>query len=325
MKPEIVSSINTLISGVPVNTYTYVNYFDEHIFCSVSGINVIHGNQSDFFFGHSLSQSKEQSEKASQYEAIERFFCSKVMLKKVNYALLDLNREITDIEISREDIAIRTERDNGSTGSAAHITIDDAVKHGIFEVMERHILSTMWYEGFTLVPIEKKETLKDGYEINYYTTEELTCFVIAVVSHEEKTLFMSGSSMSDSIRVSKVKARNEALMLLNNHIEGKLEISGATELTRASSVNNFRRLTQCHASDIHSHFNKQVSKSIKAKRHTICLNDQLASLGFAKGDIRFAVLHEEKDVCVVRVFVENANTKESLRKKYKGIIHDPFC
>lgn len=323
MKPHIIASYEDCINNINLRTFVYSHILNPHLKCAVTGVKLHYKDKCEVFYGHSVSKDINRAVQSSKYEVLERIFCCDILMHTSTYNLYRYSNNIKIGHINREDISLRGVSDIGATGLSCHKSICEAKEHGLYEVLERHILSSMWYGDLILHPIQINEPAGDGLTISSYSTAVPSNFCISVLRNNDNTMFFSGSAISDEMEKSIEKSRNEAFMLINNYYNGELHnLKGV----RKSSAENIKRLVGLDAKIINEHFDLKVhfnDGSVIFKK--LDIESQLHAFGFSLNDASYAIVRDEEGFFITKSFLHNALSKECCRQERGHILHDPFC
>lgn len=108
---------------------------------------------------------------------------------------------------------------NDASGLAHHSTYSRAANHAVLELVERHLLCEIWWEGLQVVRCSPTERIDDLTSIRTYTVAGARMglpFALAIVNRTSDALWLCGSAVRATLQEAVAHAREEALMLLDN-------------------------------------------------------------------------------------------------------------
>jgi len=217
-----------------------------------------------------------------------------------------------------------------SNGLGLHRDIGQAIEHASLELLEQHILLSMWYSGRALVLLEASEQLDNGYRIDYYSTDDPIPFVLAVLSSSDQDVFFCGSSLRCKFAEAMRQARGEALQLSAKFfVKGLFSPANGNQAFHGKVAQTMARvayLRGASAAAMHAHL---ASRLLPAAGAIGKAEDFKEILGLAfrrLDDIHYVALGRWQDFVLVRVLIDEALTPSQMRHAYHttGHIPDPF-
>ncbi len=304
------------IQNLPINTLSkQLKFFGSEYFLSKSGV-VLNKNCTKFIFsGHSLGKDKNITEMKSIYELKERLLASKFFhdtkiktLPKYNF---DNNKQVGSVSTDK----LLLDNENSlidASGLSCHESIEKAIKHSAYELIERHILSSFWYKDTKMINIDDLSQQEGDYSIKFYfaNTNPVIPFCMCVIYSEFDGLFI-GSALEDNFEDAKDKSYLEALMLLSN----KSILKGNTHNNRLDTLTNIE-------------LNKRRKEYIDSKSLEIKDDKDFKTVSnYIKTNnvsIQYAIITDSRNLFVVRSFSNNLLKIREQRLKCNSI-NDPFC
>ena len=270
-----------------------------------------------------MSLNEHEALEKSKYELLERLYAFRPMVSRHNldYGFEGCGFLNNKKNISAEDILIR-EKGNllGATGLSIHTNEEKAIEHGVYEVIEKSILCSIWYEGNKLCQISENIIKNSEYIISSYTTVDRNPFVISVIKNKDETVFFSGSALKNNLEESLAHSKTEAMQLICNLLVKEFP---PKKLNSESSRLIMSRLVGDSAKEIHNHFNSRIV-SHSQEKETLNLRKILLINNFEESTYCFKINKIEDFFCY-RCIIENALYKEKSRKIFSYDIGDPFC
>ena len=100
-----------------------------------------------------------------------------------------------------------------ANGLAWHQNRESAIKSAFFELIERHMLSLIWYQRQKIVLLN---TLNGYINEEHYTSNNAVPFALVVLHSQEQEFWLCGSSVAGTLDQAIQKAQWEAYMLLDS-------------------------------------------------------------------------------------------------------------
>lgn len=316
---------------IPLLVSTWEHPLDPDLFISTSsgGFKGLDGRRY-VFTGWCANTDKNHAEKVSAFESLERMLGSKPLFIRENavqsFEVVDFPKfEQTGKILGLDDVCVRSTVDPDIGISASGLSIHSnyylSVEHGIREILERDILCRVWYGDKVLQQLSS-EQLKDGFEVSFYSTLDELPFCLAVITHKDKPIFFSGSSLACDINVAQNSARNEAFLLLMNLFQNMLNPTAH----QGAGSKRLHTLVGATASDMWKHFTNKLSlhrRNKPAGRQSV--QTLISQANYKLSDIEIVNVRSFKGLYVTRAFVKGAMTKNESRRKNADVVPDPFC
>lgn len=109
-----------------------------------------------------------------------------------------------------------------STGLACGPSVEAAALHAICERVERFVVARVWYADYGLLPLGRPCLLEGGGVLHRYVWAERPTigFVMTVITDRPPGSLICGTAIRPSLERAAAKSDEEALMLLDSHLEG---------------------------------------------------------------------------------------------------------
>lgn len=221
---------------------------------------------------------------------------------------------------------------NDASGLACRPTVHEAIEHGVFEVIERHVLATWWYAGGSLTKINVGPTTVWPSECGLATHYTVSGFnlpvVITTIYDTANHILVCGSSLRRTYAEALSHALSEAAMLY----EGVRR--GATERLSTHRPESDRRVKLLRNDVSHTRQERFVAdirsqvrlESLDSGR-PVGVNEVLRVAGMTGRDAWYCVLHASRDYVVTRVVAPQLVTLKAARcgVRQREAHEDPFC
>jgi hypothetical protein len=322
----------SVVLGVPLRIGVSQHSLDPHIFVATAAAIVnVKGVGRQYFFGGAARASEVESTTAAAFEVVERlyatrWFCDAERLR-VGFDSFCLGTGLLGRRYSANEVLVRERNTVTASGLSVHVSREKAVTHATLELLERHMLCRIWYENAPMLRLDVAETVGSGYTLELFGVSTVIPFVIAVLTHQTKHCFVSGSSVSLDINAAKVKARNEALQLFHSATRSA---TGSSFGNPVESSQRVRTLLDERAAVYKEHFfSRDIARAVApgAPKSTQTVREIIASCEQSDGDFsvipikRFESNHE-----LVRVVNGRLLNKVDCRVAYgEKFPEDPFC
>lgn len=328
--------------GMPVRSSSFVHPLDGSLLCVDSAVSISDaGGCEQLFFGHAAGSGREQAVARSCGEILERLLASRAVFSDAELASGWRGRYIfRDGETAPyrpAQVLVRENAADGDVASASGLGLgpvsapDAAIAHACLELVERHILVSMWYAGTPLTALGGAEQFDGGYRLDGYTTLDGVPFVLAVLSAPGRRGMYCGSAVRASVAEALAHARAEALQLATNFLVRDMAhepTSGPWQGNVAATIVRMASLEGESARALHAHLAKRIVPA--PARPCRKLADWRAIVRAAlpdSEDISAIRLGSWGDFRAVRVIADGARTKNAMRRlhAHSGHIADPFC
>ncbi|MEO6917489.1 MAG: YcaO-like family protein [Collimonas sp.] len=340
MLPELIESRLEVLQheffGIPVHSTCFTHPLDTRLHCVESAVRFTRGGHEEHaYFGHAARKELDAAVYGSCCEILERMLAA--------HSLCD-GKQITGDVVGRylfrsgqagpyfpQQLLLR-EKDTeaAATGLGLHRDLARAIEHASLELVEQHVLLSMWYAEQSLVQLDRTEYLENGYRISYYTTDNRLPFVLAVLSSATQDCFFCGSSVKCRFYDAFDHARSEALQLsakffvkgLFSPVDGNPAFHGKV----AETIARVAYLRGASAAAMHAHLASKVTAVSGAVRKADGFKEILGLAFRRLDDIHYVALGRWQDFVLVRVLTDEALTRNQMRHAYKstGHIPDPF-
>lgn len=205
------------IDQIPINSIARPFFFDKSIYVGKAGTILKLNSEKFFVGGYSISKFPTVAKKVSKCEVIERcFLFAERKISTIKYILWPSLKECFHRSSFYDEIFDFETFD--SSGLSYHNIFDMSCQHSAFELIERHLLSLIWYYE---KPIFHIKTIKlfDNFWASFYCVTSFNSvlpFCLVVIKNKEEHIFIVGSAFSSSLDKAQKKAMNEAYLLLDN-------------------------------------------------------------------------------------------------------------
>lgn len=323
--------LKTKIHNIPISTIIKKHPLDKSLFLAVSGSAYVDKNTKEIFYGYSAMDDYELAVKISRNEVLERMFAMRTFDENKNEKYFEtylVNNNTKVSTISKDDIFLRENSEHGfysnsASGLSLHVGLNEAVEHGLFEIIERDILGRIWYEDQFITNAFNNENLKDDFFIEYYTVVENNIpFILSVVKSKNNNIIFCGSSVARSLSLAKEKARNEAMYLFYNYLSNNVKYGIGNN---PDSLNRMKSLYDENAINKIVHLSKKTKQLNYINKSLNSSTKKLMKLYNIKEFAKYVVLNKFEDLILVKVFCKNLKSKNEYRLKYPNDLADPFC
>lgn len=315
---------------VPLKTLISISSKSKNYFLAKSGICVKSEHCDTYAYGFGFNKVQEHAKIASQFETLEHlwatyaFHCSKKKFNGNSFVMPMKSRVFSPSEVLISSIITPGEKSADANGLGCHPVKDLAVNHAVLELIERHLLAEIWYgDGLVLEIKEKILSCEDDWEVRFYTSFDFEVpLAIAIVSNQDKGVWVLGSALKETLLRSLEHAKNEALMLLESaYIEDGIAYSKDIE-NRLSSLKNkyfFQRRED--------HFmSKIVNKNSTIDATKKFLTNEIIDKVLGINPLWIVNLFDGARFSVVRAICDAAKNPRWLRHLHsKAFPLDPFC
>ena len=326
--------------GVPVHSTCFPHPLDARLHCVESTVRFTSGGCDEHaYFGHAARQDPDAAIFASCSEILQKMLASLALFSHKQFAGGLPGRYLFRAGQAGPYFAhqlLLREKEAGapavasSNGLGLQRHIGAAIEQASLELLEQHILLSIWYSGRQLALLDATEHLPNGYRIAYYTTDDPIPFVLAVLSSVQQDVFFCGSALKCKFSEAFEQARSEALQLsakffvkgLFSPAQGNLAFHGKVAQTMARVA----YLRGASAAAMHAHLASRLAPASGKIRKTDDFKDIL-SLAFRRlDDIHYVALGRWQDFVLVRVLIDEALTPSQMRHAYRATGHlpDPF-
>jgi YcaO cyclodehydratase, ATP-ad Mg2+-binding len=326
--------------GVPVHSTWFSHPLDARLHCVESVVSFTSRDSREYaYFGQASSENLDAAVFGSCCEILERMLASHSLFgdekKAGGLCGRYLFRAGRAGPYFPHQLLLRDQEAVASTvastsGLGLHSDIALAIECASLELVEQHILLSMWYAGRPLIKRDEIEYLDNGYHIAYYTTDDRLPFVLAVLSSVNQDVFFCGSSVKCQFSKAFDDARNKALQLsakffvkrLFSPINGNLAFHGRV----AETIARVAYLRGASAAAMHAHLASKLVTVSGENRKAEDFKDILALAFRRLDDIHYVPLGRWRDFVLVRVVIDEAVTRDQMRHAYRatGHIPDPF-
>ncbi|MFN7094686.1 MAG: YcaO-like family protein, partial [Burkholderiales bacterium] len=293
-----------------------------------------------FFLGGAFSTNQEQVMLVAKAEVLERLLATyDLNSKRIDKSPLYeswlwpekcFDRMVHASHVILGDMPAFKAFHPDASGLGYHSNREQAVKHAIYEILERHILCLIWYGNLPLFHVDTT-WLSNEFTCDFYTPAfaDFIPFILTVIKSKKETVFMCGSALSDHFNKAKEKSFYEAAMLLEDFLAKRSGICHAS-LSRKKIL----ALADPHFFKLRSQFIEQKRCATIAWQRIDMLKmeeDKIGELlGISELKISYVFLHENPQQYVVRAFFPQLKTlaSERLKQPLKGkhnIPFDPVC
>jgi len=316
---------------VPLKTIISSSAQSSGHFLAKSGIFVKSGQHNTYVYGFGFNEVKENAKRASQFEALERLWATYAFHQDkknfIGYSLKTPNecRIFSPSQVLIGSVLTSEEKSADANGLGCHPAIDQAVNHAVLELIERHLLAEIWYEDGLVFEIKEKALIReDGWQVRFYTSLGIDVpLAIAIVSNTDKSVWVLGSALRESLSQSSEHAKNEAFMLLESaFFENGTAYSKDIEKRLLSLKNkNYSHAREDFFRAKVSNKNKQIDVTSK-----IYSTREIVEKVLGDNSIWIVNLFNDVRISVVRAICDFAKNPRWFRHLQSGFPPlDPFC
>ncbi|AIY40501.1 hypothetical protein LT85_1343 [Collimonas arenae] len=340
MLPELTESRFEVLQheffGIPVHSTSFPHPLDMQLHCVESAVRFTSfGHEEHAYFGHSARNDMDAAVFVSCCEILERMLAAHSLFSEKQIAGGFMGHYLfrqgqAGPYFAQQLLLKEKDTEAAASGLGLHRDLTTAVEHAALELVEQHVLLSMWYAERPLVQLDATEYLDNGYYISYYTTDDRLPFVLAVLSSADQNVFFCGSAVKCRFSEAFDHARSEALQQsatffvkgLFSPINGNLAFHGKV----AETIARVAYLRGASAAAMHAHLaSKVVALAGKVRK----ANDfkEILGLVFRRlDDIHYVALGRWQDFVLVRAMIDEALTRSQMRHAYRstGHIPDPF-
>lgn len=326
--------------GVPVHSTCFLHPLDARLHCVESTVRFTSGGCDEHaYFGHAAGRDPEAAIFASCSEILQKMLASLALFSHKQFAGGLPGRYLFRAGQAGPYFAhqlLLREKEAGApavastNGLGLQRHLGAAIEQASLELLEQHILLSMWYSCRLLVPLDAAEQLQNGYRIAYYTTDDAIPFVLAVLSSAQQDVFFCGSALSCNFSEACEQARSEALQLsakffvkgLFSPAQGNQAFHGKVAQTMARVA----YLRGASAVAMHAHLASRLAATSGKIRKADGLKEILGLAFRRLDDIHYVALGRWQDFVLVRVLIDEALTPSQMRHAYRATGHlpDPF-
>ncbi|MGQ3722716.1 YcaO-like family protein [Natrialba aegyptia] len=203
--------------------------------------------------------------------------------------------------------------DNNANGLAHHATLDDAVRHAICELVERHLFTQVWWSDYPLIETTSP-TVAPDYRVECYrpATDRIP-FCLAVVKSESEDLWVCGTAVDFSMTAARRHAVEEACMLAENYIRGMTELIFQEDQEKAKRLKSIASpLSQDRSKHLISRIRTDIADPPEPL-HTDSV-EKLVSTVVGDASILITPLWDSSNRTVVRARSPDLNSVREVRK-----------
>lgn len=320
---------------IPIKTLVNQSVHTSGFFLAKSGVCFKDFNEQNVrVSGFGFNQDKNNAIKSSQYETLEHLYalysfqktalCCEDNLTGLLWQNQDEKRVFTLPEILIGPYPYEVSKSADANGLGCHPSYNLAVDHSILELVERHLLSLIWYDNELIKEIKTNELKPDcTLTIRHYTLlNRQVPFVITILSELEKGFWILGSALRVSFAEAIKHSTNEALMLLEGSgIENGLTYSDDAKMRLNLLKNKEMSLFRSEF------FSKKIKDESFVDLYRQYKINEIVNRVLENAPIWIVELYRNKDISVVRAICEECKNPRWLRHKANqfNIPLDPLC
>lgn len=333
--PRQLTYQNFEFAGIPMSGSVDTHPLDETVYrAEVGSVIIDQKGQRHQFFGYSAKPEPQIATHVACCEVLERMLATRQFHSGTTLRNGFWGLEIfsgSDLEPANpRDVLIRENVKNlemkpSASGLGLHLNWNEAIEHAIREILERHLLMSIWYEGLDIFPIGPVEYLPHGYELQVFGISNEIPFSIAIISNPNIEVFFSGSAVGKNFSTAITKSRSEALHQSSNYLEREWP---PTEGNHQDSIDRVRDLVGAPALLRHLHIASRFSlQKLSVSTEDFDARTVLKKLLPETKEAYAYRLGEWEQFKAVRVIIPNALTKNQARAKHHlyDCPPDPFC
>jgi hypothetical protein len=329
---------------LPVTVVTNPLTIAPHLHLGKAGVRLDDGPRSYFFGGSGIAASAETARTVAVAEVYERVLAHPALHREraAPFALRGVlsggvvgsahpNEVLFQgkhaVDATPDELRRDERRAPRTNGLAYYPELGGAVRHGMLEVLERHLACRAWYEpGTALVRIGEATPLPDGYVLERYTIERAPAlpFAVSVVGHAARPAFFCGTALRERLDEAVEKADREALGALDGWFAGP-QAATPNPVTSA----RFARLVGDSAAVLRELWNAKVrpgADPLDAREVSASLAELCAELCPSPDAARYAILWRTPHGWAVRAMASGLLEKRAMREaaERSGFPSDPF-
>lgn len=333
----IVSNTFRVIKSSAISTETTA--FGGHIVARTGIFSTMLGDsRKKFFGGFSCKPRAEEAIHVAPYEVAERILAtykfSNPIYRDSKYEIFSLIGDkpmgyVRPDEVILGPVPYNLKNNLDAVGLSFHLEKDMAVKHAIYELIERNILCKIWYEDHPLIKISEHKIQDTCYILSNYTISHnpIVPFVMSVIYEKNYEFLCVGAAVSDSISNATLKSSAEAIMLSHDVILEK-------SLNNISNMATKERMLSQANPVLSRDRNNYLSKSLKLGDYSydpnrfFSVSDILRLLDISEDDICYCILHSSLSGVLIRAISKKLKTLRFYRNHYLNtdkFFLDPIC
>jgi hypothetical protein len=295
-------------------------------------------NEKFFFGGASVNHDPRIAEATSQYEVVERIFAMPTFHRsRTSFSALEYFSETPCDEVAPEQVLITDKgilgaksttaegQPRGAVGLGLGASLKQAKTHGLFEIVERHLRSSIWYRDIFISQVADESVFSDRYLVRRYCVDGLSIpFCLSAITSKgpDEEIFYVGSAVQETFVSACDKADNEALMMLDNYLAHRDGLAN-TEQSRQRFLN----LSGDGSAAVREYFESRVRghEHIPDSRSYSEQEIAEALLGLAP-NVCYSQLLQRDGLFLVRVFSSGLTwerRERSLNPDWP--VPDPYC
>ena len=329
---EVIQFINNKIS-----THYEKNSIDDTYYIATSGIQLQLYNQNvDLFTGFSCQKNLNDALNKSKYEIFERslstYLLSDHSKRDSTYNLFNATNNTLLEQICSDRILLgptpRGIAVANAIGLSFHSSLNNAIKHSVFELIERLLLARIWYERNPITIVDYKKI--NSHEVYFYTMNSNSTipFIMSVLVDESKNIMCVGASMTDSFDTSIEKSYTESIMLMHSITQTNIILGNVLSKSNRSRI----------MSQLNPLINKKRWQYLSDICITACKNysyslDKLLYSEYIdilklNSKIFYSVLHSDEQCGHIVRAISNIPNIDYFRKSHyntENYILDPIC
>jgi len=318
------------LTNIPLKTIVKQSTHIENHFLAKSGISFRNSdNQLAHVYGFGSHSNKNKAMVASKFELLERLYAtydlhevSSPSSYKIFQGFLHSDFKIK-MEFDSSEVLLDAKMEENLTdanGLGCHHFFPLAVRHGLFEVIERHLLANIWYNDYQLFSLGKSIILKKNLRLRYYCLANANIpLAIAILDKLEDGVWILGSCVRLPFRDALTHAKNEAVMLLESAISQNEQAYSKEMDHRLDSLKDIKFSL---AREIF--FQSKVIGKIDSLDCKFSISSMIRST-LNENSLWVVPLHSSNKLNVVRIIDKTAKNPRWLRIEKSEIPLDPFC
>jgi hypothetical protein len=205
-----------------------------------------------------------------------------------------------------------------ATGLAYGTDLQSAAERAVMEVCERHVLAKIWYGRARISRIKWKTP--PGIQVFSVALDPAIPFALAAFDDPQKSVFVCGSAISQSLKGAINRAISEAVMLHDGIIR-----FDCPSYQNAASARHYRSLRGRKSDERRSRFLLKIVESPLPRELHLTGTETFTRIFKRPPTARIVLLHESEQHFVVRALVPNAICPANMRTSQFTFVTDPFC
>lgn len=292
-----------------------------------------------FFAGASVGADRAAAEATSQFEVIERIFATPALHRdRPSFPAFDYFTDSERAPAAADDILITAKASmshgtmepelgggRGAVGLGLGPSLGAAKTHGLFEAIERHLRSSIWYRGLCIRPVSDDCHLSTRFVLRRYCVDGQSvpfCLSVVVSTRSGESVLYVGSAVRHTSASAAEKADDEALMMLDSYLAGRDGVANTQAARR-----RFLELSGRGARAARRYLESRVRSVVYyPDQRWHCEREIAEAVLGSSPDIRYCELLRRDGLFLVRVFAPALTWERRERALHPDWpVPDPYC